>query len=77
MTSMLAMMLMMMMVMLQLMVLSLGLMAFFPKLLSGMDPEQMKELQQEMAAGGGGDPFSQLKKLAGLAEAREEQQDDE
>lgn len=66
--------------MMAIMVLSLGAMMFFPKLLQGMDPEQMKELQQEMnAQGGAGDPFAQLKKMAGLGggEESKEIEDDE
>ena len=47
-------------------------MVFFPKMLSGMDPEQMKELQQEMNANG--DPMKSFKKLVGM-EPKDEDED--
>ncbi len=47
-------------------------MVFFPKLLSGMDPEQMKELQQEMNANG--DPMKNFKKMVGM-ETKDEDDD--
>lgn len=42
-----------------------SLMMFFPKLLEGMDPEKMKEMQAEI--GDAGDPMKQMSKLFGMS----------
>ncbi|CAE7659697.1 unnamed protein product, partial [Symbiodinium microadriaticum] len=50
------------------MVVSLGVIMFFPKLMSGMDKDQMKEImeQQKQAGMDGGDPTAALKKMFGM-----------
>ncbi len=40
--------------MMLMMVVSMGLMFFLPKMMSGLDPEEMKKLQKDMDASGNG-----------------------
>lgn len=60
------------------MVVSLGVIMFFPKLMSGMDKDQMKELmeQQKQAGMDSGDPTAALKKMFGM-ETKEIEIDDD
>jgi ER membrane protein complex subunit 7 len=60
------------------MVVSLAVIVFFPKLLSGMDKDQMKELMEQQKAAGmdGGDPTAALKKMFGM-ESKNDDDDDE
>ena len=46
--------------------LSFVMMLVFPKMLSGIDPEEMKKLQEEMNMNG--NPMDSLKKMVGLDE---------
>mmetsp|Transcript_23855 Transcript_23855/g.34992 ORF Transcript_23855/g.34992 Transcript_23855/m.34992 type:complete len:208 (-) Transcript_23855:90-713(-) len=62
--------------MMVMMVVSFGVMFLFPKLLSGMDKEQMKELMaQQKEQGLDGDPSAALKKLFGM-ETKDDEDDD-
>jgi hypothetical protein len=45
---------------------------FLPNMLSGIDPEQMKELQGES----GGDPMAAMKKMMGMTDTTNDEDDD-
>jgi ER membrane protein complex subunit 7 len=60
--------------MIAIMVFSLGVMAIFPKLLQGIDPEEMKQMQEEMNISA--DPYTELKKMAGLGGGGQEAKTD-
>ena len=49
--------------MMVMMAVSMGLMFFLPKMMSGLDPEEMKKLQKDMGASGGGGLEGFLSKL--------------
>lgn len=61
--------------MILMMLVSLIVMVFFPKLLQGIDPEEMKQLQEEMNASG--DPMKNLKKMVGMAPDADEEDEEE
>ena len=52
-----------------------GMMMLFPKMLEGLDPEKMKEMQAEM--GDAGDPMKQMSKLFGMTQETKNDDDDE
>ena len=49
-------------------------MVYLPKMMAGLDPEALKELEAAQAASGGNDPTSAIKKMFGM-EAKEENDD--
>ncbi len=51
--------------MMVMMAVSMGAMFLLPKMMSGMDPEEMKRIQKEMGTTSG-DPMEQLQGLLGL-----------
>ncbi len=54
------------------MVLSFGVMMYMPKMMEGMDKEQLKELQEQQ-----GDPMKNMKKLFGMDGASSKQEDED
>lgn len=50
--------------MILMMLFMLVIMLIYPKLLQGIDPEEMKQMQEEMNITG--DPYSDLKKMVGI-----------
>lgn len=61
--------------MIAMMVVMFGMMMLFPKMLEGMDPEKMKEMQAEM--GDAGDPMKNMAKLFGINQDTKKDDDDE
>lgn len=50
------------------MAISFGAMFFMPKMMEGMDPEQLKEIQKQQ-----GDPMANMKKLFGMEQKDEDE----
>ena len=61
--------------MIAMMVVMFGMMMLFPKMLEGMDPEKMKEMQAEI--GDAGDPMKNMAKLFGISQDTKKDDDDE
>ena len=58
--------------MMLMMVFSFGIMMYMPKMMAGMDKEQLKELQAQQ-----GDPMQGMKKLFGMTETKDKDDEDD